>query len=98
MVCVSVEIREGDFTRRVWISAPSVERALEIAGEGKPRRGVRLLFPIDAEAFFGPDGSDDEASPLRRETSGVGRAHPGRQQRRGGAGKSHWIPGSLQQQ
>src|SRR5215207_1331514 len=59
MVCVSVEIREGYFTRRVWISAPSIERALEIAGEGKPRRGVRLLFPIDAEAFFVPDGSDE---------------------------------------
>jgi len=59
MVCVNVEIREGVFTHRVWISAPSIERALEIAGEGKPRGGVRLLFPIDAEAFFVPDGSDE---------------------------------------
>jgi hypothetical protein len=27
-----------------------------MAGEGKPGRGVRLLFPIDPEAFFVPEG------------------------------------------
>ena len=47
MIGVSVEIREGVFTRRVRITAPSIELALEIAGEGKSGRGVRLLFPID---------------------------------------------------
>ena len=59
MVGVSVEIREGLFMRRVRITAPSLELALEIAGEGKPGRGVRLLFPIDPEAFFVPDGSGE---------------------------------------
>lgn len=44
MIRVSVEIREGVFTRRVRITAPSIELALEIAGEGKSGRGVRLLF------------------------------------------------------
>jgi hypothetical protein len=58
MIQVSVEIREGVFTRRVWITAPSIELALKIASEGKPGRGVRLLFPIDPEAFFVPEGSD----------------------------------------
>ena len=52
MICVSVEIREDALTYRVRITAPSIERALEIPGEGKPGRRVRLLFPIDAEIFF----------------------------------------------
>ena len=58
MLRVSVEIREGVFTRRVRITAPSIELALKMAGEGKPGRGARLLFPIDPEAFFVPGGSD----------------------------------------
>jgi hypothetical protein len=52
MICVTVEMREGAVTRRVRISAPSIERALKIAGEGMTGRRVRLLFPIDPEAFF----------------------------------------------
>ena len=52
MICVTVEIREGALTRRVQISAPSIERALKMAGYGKLGRRVRLLFPIDSEAFF----------------------------------------------
>jgi hypothetical protein len=58
VIRVSVEIREGVFTRRVRITAPSIELALKLAGEGKPGRGVRLLFPIDPEAFFVSGGSD----------------------------------------
>jgi hypothetical protein len=63
MLCVTVEVREGAVTRRVWITAPSIERALEIAGERKPARRVRLLFPIDPEAFFVPE------TPGRREAA-----------------------------
>ena len=33
MISVSLEIREGVFTRRVRITAPSIKRALNIAGE-----------------------------------------------------------------
>jgi len=58
VIRVSVEIREGVFTRRVRITAPSIELALKLAGEGKPGRGIRLLFPIDPEAFFVSGGSD----------------------------------------
>jgi hypothetical protein len=54
MIRVTVEIREGTLTYRVRVSATSIERALEIAGEGKPGRRVRLLFPIDPEVFFVP--------------------------------------------
>jgi hypothetical protein len=56
MICVSVEIGEGALTRRVWITAPSIERALKIAEAGKPSRRVGLVFLIDSEAFFVPEG------------------------------------------
>jgi hypothetical protein len=57
MICVTVEIGEGVLTRRVRINAPSIERALKIARAGKPGRRLRLVFPIDPEAFFVPEGS-----------------------------------------
>ena len=57
MICVTVEIREGALTYRVRITAPSIERALKIVGGGKPGRRVRLVFPIDPEAFFAPAGT-----------------------------------------
>ena len=57
MICVTVEIREGALTRRAQISAPSIERALKIARDRKTSRRVRLVFPIDPETFFIPEGS-----------------------------------------
>jgi hypothetical protein len=57
MVCGTVEIGEGALTRRVQISARSIERALKIARAGKSGRRMRLVFPIDPEAFFAPGGS-----------------------------------------
>jgi hypothetical protein len=57
MVRVTVEVREGALTNRVRVTAPSIERALEIVGEGKSGRRVRLLFPIDPEVFFVPAAS-----------------------------------------
>jgi hypothetical protein len=57
MIRVTVEIGEGAITRRVRITAPSIERALKIARAGKPGRGMRLVFPIDPEAFFVSEGS-----------------------------------------
>jgi len=58
MTCVSVGIREGTLTHRARVTAPSIERALKIAGGGKSGRKVRLVFPIDPEAFLAPEGSD----------------------------------------
>ncbi len=57
MICVTVEIGEGALTRRVRITAPSIERVLKIARAGKSGRRMRLVFPIDPEAFFVPEGS-----------------------------------------
>jgi hypothetical protein len=55
MIRVTVEISEGAPTQRLRITAPSIEQALKMAGEGKPGRRVCLLFPIDTEAFFVPE-------------------------------------------
>jgi hypothetical protein len=57
MLCVTIEIREGAVSRRVRISAPSIERALKMAGDGKPDRKVRLVFPLVPAAFFVPENS-----------------------------------------
>jgi len=57
MICVTVEIHEGTLTYRVRVIAPSIEHALKIAGGGKPGRRLRLVFPIDLEAFFALAGT-----------------------------------------
>jgi hypothetical protein len=57
MIRVTIEVREGALTRRVRITATSIERAIKMAGDGKPGRRGRLLFPIDPEAFFVPEDS-----------------------------------------
>ena len=58
MICVTVEIREGTITRQVRVTAPSIALALRIAGDGRPGHRVRLVFPIDPEAFFVPGDHD----------------------------------------
>jgi hypothetical protein len=60
MICVTIEIREGAVTRQVQITAPSIERAMKVAGDGKPGHTVHLLFPIEPEAFFVPDEDSDQ--------------------------------------
>jgi hypothetical protein len=51
MVCVTVEIRERAVLQRVRITARNIERALAMAGEGRPDRKVSLVLPLDAEGF-----------------------------------------------
>jgi hypothetical protein len=55
MIRVTVEIREGALTYRTRVTASSIERALKIAGGGKPSRKVSLVFPIEPEVFFVTD-------------------------------------------
>jgi hypothetical protein len=64
MICASVEVREGELAYRARVTAPSIERALEIMGEEKPGRRARLLLPIDPEVFF-----DSASSGTRREAA-----------------------------
>jgi hypothetical protein len=52
MICVTVEIHEGATTSRGQYTASSIELALALARRGRTDRSVRLLFPIDSEAFF----------------------------------------------
>jgi len=52
MIRVTVEIREGALTHQTRVTAPSIERALKIAGGGKPGRRVHIVFSIEPEAFF----------------------------------------------
>jgi hypothetical protein len=42
MICVAVKIHESALTRQARVSAPSIARALRIAGDGRPGRRVRL--------------------------------------------------------
>ena len=63
MIMVTAEIGEGALTQRAQITAPSIEQALKMAGEGKPGRRVRLLFPIGSKAFFVP------VSPIQRKAA-----------------------------
>ena len=66
MICVTVEIREGALTHQARVTAPSIECALKIVSVGKPGRRVRLVFPIDPEAFFVPRDHDrsEELPPV----------------------------------
>jgi hypothetical protein len=63
MITVSVKIREGAVSRQVRITAESIRRALEVAGEGKPGVSVEIVFPIDPEAYFGADAQTAELLP-----------------------------------
>jgi hypothetical protein len=58
MICVTIEVREGALTYQARVTTSSIERALEIMVEGKPGRSVRLVFPIDPEAFFITEASE----------------------------------------
>ena len=49
MITVTVYKTHGAQTVRANISAPSIEEAVRIAGEG-----ARLELPIDGELFFAP--------------------------------------------
>jgi hypothetical protein len=64
MTRVTAEIREGALTYRVYVTAPSIERALGIMREEKPGRRVCLVFPLDPEVFFVPEesGAREEAA------------------------------------
>ncbi len=73
MITVTVEQKQGAATRQMKVSAPSIERALQISGSGKPDTDVRVVFPIDAEEFFAPTtrGGIDYESMTPEEIEGA---------------------------
>ena len=52
MISIRVQRRRGNVTVRFRVTAPSIERALEIAGEG-----TSVDFPIDGEEFFASEAT-----------------------------------------
>ena len=47
MITIHVEKDSGSSTIRSCVTAPSIEQALLLAGEG-----ARVVFPIDGQTFF----------------------------------------------
>jgi hypothetical protein len=47
MITIHVAKRYGSSTIRSYVTAPSIEQALLLAGED-----ARVVFPIDGETFF----------------------------------------------
>ena len=66
MIRVTVAVTEGSTTRRVRIVAPSIERALALAGSGRPGCEARVNFPIEPESFFvgGAEAGAPASEPL----------------------------------
>jgi len=65
MITVNVELKTGaTTTRRLKVSARTIERAIEIAASFASEAGAgssaRVLFPIDGEEFFAPVGNSAE--------------------------------------
>ncbi len=54
MITLVVLQKKGPLTRRLTVSAASVERAVKIARCGAEE--ARVVFPIDGELFFAPVG------------------------------------------
>lgn len=63
MIRVTIEVRGKTVCRRIRVTAPSVERALEMAGADRPDRQARVVFPIEPEAFFAGNGAPEGVSP-----------------------------------
>ena len=52
MIRISVEVRSGAAFSSVAVQARSIEQALRIARARYAGHEVKVLFPIDPEAFF----------------------------------------------
>ena len=57
MITLCVEKRYRNTLIRSRVTAPSIEGALELAGEG-----ARVVFPIDSQAFFAFAKEDFQAN------------------------------------
>ena len=61
VISIRVEKHRGFVTVRFRVTAPSIERVLEIAGEG-----ARVVFPIDAEGFFAEEANTSTSEAAKR--------------------------------
>jgi hypothetical protein len=62
MVRISVQVSSGDSSLRTVIRAESIQRAIGLASTRYPGSEVRVLFPIDPEAFFEKESAPKEES------------------------------------
>ena len=64
MITVTVEKKYRMGTVKARVRAASIERVLQLAGQD-----ARLVFPIDAERFFAPEGAPEcvEELPVENE-------------------------------
>jgi len=60
-----LEVSDGESHLIEEVEAESIVRAVRLASSRYPRREIKVLFPIDPEAFFatGPDAAS-EAFPV----------------------------------
>jgi hypothetical protein len=59
MIRVTVERRYGAVTVRSRVTAPSIQRAMELAGES-----ASLVLPIEPDAFFQATGVPEDVERL----------------------------------
>ena len=59
MIVVMVEKKYGMKTVRARVRASSIEQALQLVGED-----AYVVFPIDAEPFFAPEGTSEGVEEL----------------------------------
>lgn len=71
MVTVKIEKTYGRAMVRASITAPSIERALQIAG---PR--ARAIFPQKPTSFFVPDAAAEALEPAAMPADELARAKP----------------------
>jgi hypothetical protein len=83
MIRVTIEQKRGPVTRRVAVTAPSIARALELAGAGRDGIEAKVLFPIDPDTYFVPEGSGESAAPVPPGGCGASpwAANPAREER-----------------
>ena len=68
MVMVTAEIGEGALTQRAQITAPSIEQALKMAGEGETRSPGAPRLPDRPQSFLRPRKPHPEEGGLRWNT------------------------------
>jgi hypothetical protein len=63
MIKVRVEVHEEDALFSLPVQAESINRAVTIMKERHPSRDVRVVFPIDPQAFFVEGSKEIGAGP-----------------------------------
>lgn len=63
MIRVTIEVKGRTVSRRMQVTAPSVEQALEMAGAGRPDKRVRVVSTIGSGDFVARSNVSERVSP-----------------------------------